>query len=302
MTSIDDNAFAHPEVFARPYLRWMGKPQVPDEFAEMARLQKLLWPIIGHELPREVFQRLDAPWDLVGPPETWSPERERRMGFATHVFDGLEAAFYHRDRIESIERALVKTLRAEYSGGPNGQSASARTPTISHEWVAYLNASRRTLEYLARAVAECFARNTDKIKRLASTVSGAEPQDLSTSVAAACGDVIDRFSHLVGSTKGESVRDQAAHRRPMEPAFLFVLFYDGQVGIELHDGNAGQLEPFHTLDMARLTLDHPRLTQVLDAQLDDLVAFCVELLTLAIQAESRRPKAHGVEPASPDSG
>jgi hypothetical protein len=75
----------------------------------------------------------------------------------------------------------------------------------------------------------------------------------------------------------------------LEPAFLFVLVHEGKVGIELHDGNAAQLEPFHALDMTRLTLDHePRLAPVLDSQLAELVDFCVQLMDLAARAEARR--------------
>ena len=137
----------------------MSDAALPDEFAELTRLHDLIWPIIGHDLPEHVFRRLDATFDVLGPPETWTAETERRAGFLIHVFDGMDAAYYHRDRIESIEREIVATLRANYSAGTHGQSASTRTPVISHEWIAYLNASRRTLDYAARAVSVCFRRS-----------------------------------------------------------------------------------------------------------------------------------------------
>jgi hypothetical protein len=151
----------------------MAERSANDESARMRRLNEVLWPVIGHDLPRDVFRRIDATFDSVGAPETWTDDTERRMQFMTHVLDGLEAAYYHRDRIESIEREIVTTLRESFPDGSPPASAAARTPKISHEWIAYLNASRRTLEYLARAVSVCFGRSTDRIKRLANDVSAA---------------------------------------------------------------------------------------------------------------------------------
>ena len=261
---------------------------MPADAADALRRHDLLWPIIGTDLPTEVFRRVDATYDVLGQPEGWSEETQRRVGFLLHVSDGLEAAHYHRDRIEAIERDIVATIRANFSEGPDGQTSSSRTPKISHEWIAYLNASRRTLEYLARAVAECFARNTSKIKKLASTVDGAKPTDLSAEVVRECESVERRFPHLLSETQGTSHRDRTAHHRPLEPAYLFVMFYGGKIGIELQRAETEHLEELKTLDMERMTRDEPRLAQALDVELGELVEFCVTLMSLATPAEARR--------------
>lgn len=268
----------------------MSDRPLPDEYAGMASLREVLWPVIGHDLPDPVDRRLVAIFEVVGERETWSQETQRRMGFPWYVFAGLEAAYYHRDRVESIEREIVETIRANLPTVKHGSTSWTRTPRISYEWIAYLNASRRTLEYLARAVSECFDGSTDKIKKLANVVSNADPSSgLAADVVTACGAITDRFAHLLASTKGESLRDQAAHKRPVEPTVLVVVFHEGKIGVELHDNAVGQLARVRSVDLDQLTLDHePRLTKVLDTQLADLVDFCAELLNLAARAEAHR--------------
>ena len=248
----------------------------------------MLWPIIGTDLPTDVFRRVHATYDVLCEPEDQSEETQRRVGFLLHVADGLEATYYHRDRIEAIERDIVATIRGSFSQGPHGQTSSTRTPKIGHEWIAYLNASRRTLEYLARAVAECFARNTSKIKSLAKTVAGATPTDLSAEVVSACANVERRFPHLLSETRGTSLRDRTAHHAPLEPAWLLLVSLGDKIGIELQDGGHGQLDDLKTLDMERMTRDEPRLAQALDAELAELTDFCVTLMSLATQAEAHR--------------
>lgn len=95
---------------------------------------------------------------------------------------------------------------------------------------------------------------------------------------------------MLAGAKGKSLRDKAAHERPLQLAYLVVRFDEGRIGIELHDADAGQLAPIRVEDMNdRNLLDHePRLTKALDAQLADLVDFCVELLELAARAEAHR--------------
>ena len=51
------------------------------------------------------------------------------------------------------------------------------------------------------------------------------------------------------------------------------------------DGDAGLLARANRFDVERMTRDEPRLATVLDAQLDDLVTFCADMLTLAVRAE-----------------
>jgi hypothetical protein len=260
-----------------------------DEFAEGMRMHhESLWPIIGSDLPSEIFRRIDGTYAVLGEPESWSDATQRRVGFLLHVSDGLEAAYYHRDRIEAIEREIVATIRAKFTPGPHGQTFSSRTPKIGHEWIAYLNASRRTLEYLARAVSECFVRNTSKIKSLANAVDDAKPTDLAAEVARECANVERRFPHLLSETRGTSHRDRTAHHAPLEPAWLLVVFLDGKIGVELQAGDTAHLEELKTLDIKRMARDEPRLAQALDVELADLTEFCVNLMSLATQAEARR--------------
>jgi hypothetical protein len=268
-----------------------GDP-LPDDLGidieESVRFWNVVWPIVGYDIPPEIHRRILDADRILGERDTWSEETARRMRFAVSVHDGIAAAFYHRDRIEEIEREIVKAIRAEISVGREGQTSSTATPKLSFEYVAYLNASRRTLEYLSRAVSVCFDRNTDKIKKLGNVLLDAEPYELASRVSAICGSIYPRFPHLLNQAHGMSARDQAAHKRPVEPVYLFVMFWHGKLGIELHAGNVGPLEPYNTLDIERMTADEPRLSKSLDAELAGLVDFCVELLELAARAEADR--------------
>src|SRR4051794_20308129 len=50
---------------------------VPDEFAHALRHFELLRPVITTDLPSDVFARLNAAYDVLGEPETWSDETQR---------------------------------------------------------------------------------------------------------------------------------------------------------------------------------------------------------------------------------
>ena len=129
---------------------------------------------------------------------------------------------------------------------------------------------------------------------------------------------LGRFPHLLAEGKGQSLRDRAAHKRPPSPAQLIVFFFGGRVGIELQDIDAGQIPRHEDLDLARMTRHEPRLAPVLDDQLNVLVEFCADLLTLAVPSctycasnatDSPRPAclaaidgARGLNPAPPRRG
>ena len=89
---------------------------VTDQLADSRRLFEVLWSVVGCEVPAGVHQRLTGALDLAGEPDTRAEETRRRLNFAIHVLDGIEAAYYHRDRIEEIERGIVRELRAASTG------------------------------------------------------------------------------------------------------------------------------------------------------------------------------------------
>lgn len=163
-------------------------------------------------------------------------------------------------------------------------------PVVAHEYIAYLFAARRTLDYLALGVSGCLGRNVYSVKRLALGVADAKPRKIAEQVAAECDRLHERFADLLTEDKGRlSERDTAAHYAPIEPAYVLIVFFpDGRVGIELRDGGRGHLPGMDTLDPVRMTTDELRLTASIDRRLSDLADFCVRLVSLGVDAELAR--------------
>jgi hypothetical protein len=281
----------------------MSQPEEPEDYEELMeqgrRFHDLTWSLVGNELPDEVWPRILGPVRRLGEPDELPAESNRRSDRIMNVYEGLLAAQYHRDHIERIEVELVRRLREAYPEGsrPGGGSAAMRMPVVGHEYVAYLFAARRTLDYLAQAVSVLFGRWVHSIKNLATDLQYGKPDDLAAKAAKISGDVTARFPELLtGPGEPRSERDEAAHFSPVEPAQLSVIFFpDGRVGIELHDMGPGLLPSLVTLDPERMSRDEPMLTQAIDARLADLHDFCAELIDLAIQAEERRLGGTGDE-------
>jgi hypothetical protein len=262
----------------------------PSALEHGLKLHALLWPLVGNDLPETTDRRFFGLLDGLGDPRERSTDTNRKVERLLHVRDGLLAAHYHRDGIERIEREIITRIR---QSGPSlvrpGSTASLRMPIVGHEYVAFLLACRRTLDYLALGVATCFDGDTYRIKKLAAALGDARPTDLAMRVIDICGHVEANFPDLLSGSGGLSERDRAAHYRPIEPAYLLIVFFrDGRIGIELQDGGAGHMPTASSLDPDRMTRDEPLLSASLDRRLERVTSFCLELIAVAVEAEQRR--------------
>jgi hypothetical protein len=64
-----------------------------------------------------------------------------------------------------------------------------------------------------------------------------------------------------------------------------VRFPSGGIGLEFRDADADYLPTPDGLDPERMSRDEPLLTVAIDWKLDELSAFCIRLITLAVDAE-----------------
>src|SRR4051812_18098249 len=178
-------------------------------------------------------------------------------------YEGMLAVQYHRERVSVIERETFERVREAFPDPWNGSETfiSIKMSTLGFEYVAYLNACRRTLDYLALAVASLFLRQGGSIKGLAKTVTAAEPRDLSTQVALISANVLDRFPRLLSREEAKSPRDRAAHRQPVEAAALGVSLGPEGVRIALQDSGVGNLQPVTSIEQMGT---NPPLAAVLD--------------------------------------
>ena len=219
-----------------------------DPRSDDPRPFELLWPLVGNDLPRHIDTTFFAHLDRLDAPSTRSEVIHVHAERLLLTYRGLLAVYYHRDRIESLETAVVQRVRASPDLLATGQTSSMRMPVLGHEFVAYLLAARRTLDYVARGVAACFNQYTVyKIKNLASALRGLPPADLNEKAVAQCVDVVDRFPHLLSEEGRHSDRDVAAHYWPIEPASLLIVnFTDGSIGLEFVDGAVTTCPPTTT--------------------------------------------------------
>lgn len=252
--------------------------------------------IAGESLDAETSERaLKAIRSL--PEQAGRTTRQARFaGAALHVFSGLDAARYHADRLALIERELLQAMHDHYEwmGELSDHTVSARVPRLDHEYIAFLNAGRRTLEYVSRSVGHGFGIRTGSIRKLAKGVSDLAPVGVSKAVADACGRLTDDFAELVSREEKRSARDIAAHHTHVEPAWLSVFVVHGQVYIELTGAEPGPMrdpDPDGTISLARMRTDPNLLSRPVNAAFDRLVDLSTELLDLGAEAASSWP--HG---------
>lgn len=267
-----------------------------DDLQKATGMFELLWPAVGNFLPVDISKAFMREVGRLDGPAVQSEQTQKRRDRLMLTYQGLLAAYYHGDRIASIETDVIQRVRAAPVKEmlPRGGTASTRMPVLGHEFVAYLLAARRTLDYLARGVGSCFNQSSVyKITKLGSAVAHMPPRDLGARVAKETEDVIARFPHLLSEADGRlSDRDRVAHYWPIEPAYLLIVhFPDGGIGLELQDGGHNYLPTYQDLDLERMSHDEHPLTAAVESQLDQLTAFCIRLIAIAVDAalELRRP-------------
>lgn len=95
----------------------------------------------------------------MGDPTAWPASTQKHSERLLLAYQDLLAAYYHRDHIERIASKILRAIRdASPAGLAADATSSMRMPIVGHEFVAYLLAARRTLDYLARSVASVFER------------------------------------------------------------------------------------------------------------------------------------------------
>lgn len=126
--------------------------------------------------------------------------------------EGLATTRYHLDRVELIESEITTIAKAHesqlFARGNIGLGLHSR-PLVA-EYQAFEMALRRSLEYLAAAIAAYFKTDGNRIRGLSDTVADREPRAASTAVC----DRLDNadIEGLIGSRSGsKSVRDRLAH-------------------------------------------------------------------------------------------
>ncbi len=109
---------------------------------------ELLWPLVGNDLPSHIDSAFFDQLARLGAPSARSELTQTHAERLLLTYHGLLVVYYNRDRIESIETSVVRRVRASPDLLAPSHTASTRMPVLGHEFVAYLLAARRTLDYL----------------------------------------------------------------------------------------------------------------------------------------------------------
>src|SRR6185436_8068324 len=150
--------------------------------------------------------------------------------------EGLATTRYHLDRVELIESEITTIAKAHesqlFARGNIGLGLHSR-PLVA-EYQAFEMALRRSLEYLAAAIAAYFKTDGNRIRGLSDTVADREPRAASTAVCVRL-DNAD-IEGLIGSRSGsKSVRDRLAHHESVSPGVVNIgRDFDGALWVRLH--------------------------------------------------------------------
>lgn len=274
--------------FAAQWPRMQDSPLLKTQvLAKSLEAYALIERSFGYKLPPQREDRMHTASSAAAHLErsggiarpTWSEERWRRWrselcDALMHVRHGLNAAHYHHGRLAQIESELISVVRQntevfthKIAEGFGPTTTGFSCQPLSFEYQAFLLAERRTLEYLAVAVAKFFVCECHRIRRLDKAIRGAEPRAHRERVIAR----LDRELAAFGLARDErrSARDRVAHWEAVEAGVWNVTaFSDDKVVIFLAADEA-ELPGMKT----RYPLDHaqqPNLRETLDARLERL--------------------------------
>jgi hypothetical protein len=142
----------------------------------------------------------------------WEDWRRRLNEANSSLFHGLRASQYHRDNIAQIEKQIIGLLRG-HGDVFRRRNRSATTafvvPVLGFEYAAYLFAERRTLEYLAVAVATFFGKQCHRIRKLDVAIADAPLCQQRDLILRRLREDLPSFG--LDRTDGRSARDRIAH-------------------------------------------------------------------------------------------
>jgi hypothetical protein len=170
---------------------------------------------------------------------------EMREGIFGDFREGLATTRYHLDRTELIENQITEIATqheaALFRQGNAGIGLHSR-PLVA-EYQAFEMALRRSLEYLAHAVAAYFKTDGNRIRSLADMISGRQPEEACRAATVRLEST--NIEELIGSRSGpKSVRDRVAHHESVSPGVINVgRKPDGTLWVRLH-GEAEDLNAY----------------------------------------------------------
>lgn len=139
---------------------------------------------------------------------------QRFMTLSYGVRNGYAAVCYHLMRIKEIESS-IDTILSKYDFSedikPNTTVALASILPLDFEYHAFVLAYRRCLDYLAWGFSAYFKQSQSSYNRFKKLLERAQPRSVAKALISVYDAYIEKFSFVVGTEKGKSLRDRIGH-------------------------------------------------------------------------------------------
>ncbi|MCG4272459.1 hypothetical protein [Acetobacter senegalensis] len=198
----------------------------------------------------------------------WRSERKteqtlypRFMTVTSEVQNAYAAVCYHLKRIKEIEDS-VDTILSQYDFSqqfqPNQTTTFGNMLQLDFEYHAFVLAYRRCLDYLSWGFSTYFKQSQNSYNKFKKTLERAQPRPVAETLIAVYEAHIEKFSFVIGTTRGQSLRDRIGHSEFVQAASI-------NVGSNGHSFIGGG-------EKLRLSDPHDdrRFSEILDGRANDL--------------------------------
>lgn len=139
--------------------------------------------------------------------------------------DGYRAAVYHLERLRTMEdqvHAILAKFDFAKSVPPGSVAGIGNPRRWAFEYQAYVLAYRRALDGLSWGLSTYFKAEQSSFKQFAKTLSKHHPAPVGRALAEACNRHLEHFDFVIGTERGQSVRDRIAHRESVQAGYINV--------------------------------------------------------------------------------
>ncbi|MCH4091050.1 hypothetical protein [Acetobacter sp.] len=202
---------------ARPFVdfvRWINtRPQFISEWRSEAKTEQTLYP--------------------------------RFMIVSGGVRSAYAAVCYHLMRIKEIE-ASVDAILSKYDFSsqfnPNQTASFGNMRQLDFEYHAFVIAYRRCLDYLSWGFSAYFKQSQNSYNKFKKTLERAHPRSVAEALIAVYEKHIGKFSFVIGTERGQSLRDRIGHSEFVQAATINVgsnghRFVGGGENLRISDPN-----------------------------------------------------------------
>lgn len=155
-------------------------------------------------------------------------------GSIENVNDGLAASYYHLSNVEKLEQKVISIAFEELPiiKSPKGCCiAMDNSEKLGFEYIAFLSALRRTLEYLSVSVGAFFKQETHKFSSLAKSIKEREPKGISIQIDKKLQEHVTNLSDIYSESHGWAPRDIITHKKPVSPWLNIIFSPDGDLKV-----------------------------------------------------------------------